>query len=172
MGNKLFIICPFSGLEHFLRTKYGEEVFFLTYSASVLQHHDYEYLSELKQFIVRENIHTITFVNDISCRFISQVIHQQEKFGLASESSLEELYIEHYFSEFKDQPMLDQKYNLAKLNVMKQVQECLQSSILGKTIEENAIKVNGLVCSKKTRSISHINLTENLKKQHELQLTY
>jgi hypothetical protein len=153
MGNKLFIICPFSGLEHFLRTKYGEDVFFLTYSASILQHNDYEYITELRQ-----------------CRFIKQVIQQKQKFGLASESTLEELYIEHYFSEFKDKSMLDQTYNLAKLNVMKQVHECLQSSIIGKTIEENAIKVKGLICSKITRSIADINITD--KKQHELQLTY
>jgi carbonic anhydrase len=170
MGNKLFIICPFSGLEHFLRTKYGEDVFFLTYSASILQHNDYEYITELRQFILREKIKSITFVNDISCRFIKQVIQQKQKFGLASESTLEELYIEHYFSEFKDKSILDQTYNLAKLNVMKQVQDCLQSGIIGKAIEENAIKVKGLICSKITRSIADINITD--KKQHELQLTY
>jgi hypothetical protein len=168
MGNQLFVICPFSGLEYFLRTHYGEDIFFLTYSAAILQYPDYEYINELKHFLLREKINFITFVNDTSCRFISQVIHQQEKFGLASESTLAQLFIEHYYTNFKDKSILDQTYNLAKLNVGSQVQECLKSSILGKTIKEHSIEVNGLITSKIDNRITQIYKTNKLKRQHAL----
>ena len=34
--NTLFIICPFCQLENYLRTKFGEDVFFMTATAGVL----------------------------------------------------------------------------------------------------------------------------------------
>ena len=34
--NSLFIICPFCQLENYLRTKFGEDVFFMTATAGIL----------------------------------------------------------------------------------------------------------------------------------------
>ncbi|RYU93373.1 hypothetical protein [Emticicia agri] len=106
MANKLFIVCPFSGLETFIRKKYGNEVFFLTYAGTVLETHDFVYNLGVKHLIFKERIKTIYIVNDTSCRFINSIIKRKKLAGLTCEKVIEELYIEYYFSYFQSQQYL------------------------------------------------------------------
>jgi hypothetical protein len=84
MSNQLFIVCPFSNLENYLNVEYANESYFLTSSIGILLNEDFEYASELKQFIYRENIKTIYFVNDTSCRFINGIIQKNTLYGSMS----------------------------------------------------------------------------------------
>lgn len=156
MNNQLFIVCPFSCMENFIKKKYGNDIYFLTSSVAILQDEDLEYVSEVKEFISREKIKTIYFVNDTSCRFINGIVHKNKLYGLKSEKLIEELYIDNYISCFKDQPLLNQKYMLAELNVNNQINRILNFTLLGDYITEFNIKVKGLITSKNAHKLLEI----------------
>jgi len=148
MTNQLFIICPFSSMEIFLQRIYGKDIFFLTYSGAVFQPGEIEYNSEICDFILREKISEIFVVNDTSCRFIDSIVSMKKTMGFASEKVIESIYIDHYFSHFKDAPLSKQKFLLAELNVKAQMKEIINSSIIGPIISDLDIDVKGLITSK------------------------
>ncbi|WP_143705988.1 hypothetical protein [Emticicia sp. TH156] len=155
MAAKLFIVCPFSNMEAFLQSRFGVDAFFLSYpGASLLQAEDFD--SVINYLITEESIRTIYLVNDADCRFIKSVIEKKGMNGLPHEQALEELYIEHYFSCFKDRPSAEQQFKLAELNVNEQVARVI--SYLGFThgSQATSIEVKGLVANKKARTLKEI----------------
>ena len=148
MDNRLFIVCPFSCMETFLQYKYGHDIYFLTYSGAIVQNQESEFIAKVEEFIFRESIKSIYIVNDTSCRFINGIINKNTLFGLSSEKVMEALYIEHYFSEFKDQSLCNQKYKLAELNVKNQIKVMLNSPLLGSCIAKFDIEVKGIITSR------------------------
>ena len=163
MNNQLFIVCPFSNMENYLKKKYGNDSYFLTTSIGILLDEDFEYASAIKQFVSREKIKTIYFVNDTSCRFINGIIQRKKLYGLKSEKLIEELYIDNYISCFKDQSIINQKYKLAEINVKNQINTILDSSLLGSYISEYEIEVKGLITSKELRKYNEIQIeTKNI----------
>jgi hypothetical protein len=161
MDNQLFVLCPFSSLETFLQNKYGENSFFLTYSGVVLQYQDLHYLLDIKDFMFREKIKTIFIVNDTSCRFINGIIKQKKKLGFESEKIIEELYIDNYFSDFKEQTIDHQLFKRTKLNIKNQINGIVNSTLLGSHIADLDIKVKGLITSKENKFYKEINTEKN-----------
>ncbi len=168
MTNKLFIVCPFSHMETFIRNKFGNDIFFLTFSGAVFQHREFEYLSAVKHFIAQEKIKTIYIVNDTSCRFINGIIHEDPLFGLRSEKVIVDLYIEHYFSEFKDQSIANQQKRLAELNVLKQANEIKTSDILGAHISEFDLEIKCLVTSRDENKFTVLQMESSETRIYEL----
>ena len=62
-------------MELYLQKKYGNEIYFITAPASVIQWNQKEYIDAIGDFIIRENIREIYLVNDTNCRFISNIIN-------------------------------------------------------------------------------------------------
>jgi len=153
-------------MEPFLQEKYGRDIFFLTYSGAVFQDQEFEYLSAVKQLLFKESIRTIYVVNDTSCRFINSIIAKKKLFGMPSEKALEALYVEYYFAHFKNQPLFHQQYKLAELNIKKQVDEIVSSSLLGDFISEFEIEVKGLITSKAKNTFKEIRIETS--RLHEL----
>lgn len=153
MANKLFIVCPFSGLEAFIRKKYGNEAFFLTYAGTVLETHDFVYNLGVKHLIFKEKIKTIYIVSDTSCRFINSIIKRKQLAGLTCEKVIEELYIEYYFSYFQSQPLFAQQYNLAELNIQTQINKILNYKLFKDFISESGIEIKGIITSKENNLI-------------------
>jgi hypothetical protein len=88
--DSLFIICPFCQLETFLRTKFGEDIFFMTATAGVLNFCSDE-ISAVKGCVKREKIKNIYLVNDVGCNFIAEAIKNEDGFGLNAERQLRNL---------------------------------------------------------------------------------
>lgn len=145
--NKLFIICPFSNIESFLRKEFGEEIFFMTYSGGVIQYCDIEFLSHVKDIVLNEKISQIYFVNDINCKFIDEVLSKKTKKNEIS-VLLEEYYVQHYFSLFENKSIANQKYNLAKINIFNQIQEFVNSFYFKNIIESEGIEIYGMITDK------------------------
>ncbi|WP_337045299.1 hypothetical protein [Emticicia sp. 17c] len=156
MANKLFIVCPFSCLENFIRTHYGNDVFFLTYAGTVLGTHDFIYNSIVKHLIHQEKIKTIYLVNDTSCQFINSVITRKQLIGLTCEKVIEEIYIEHYLSVFKGLPLQEQQHKLAELNIKAQVNNILAFKLFKDFMTEYGITIKGIITTKESSSIQEI----------------
>ncbi len=134
----------------------------------ILQKTDLEYISEVKHFIKRERIEAIYFVNDTSCRFINAIINKNELFGLPAEREIEELYVEHYYSDFEGQSLFNQKNKLAELNIRTQANEILNSSLLGSFISKFGIEIKVIITSKGKRMFKEIRIENYNSKVYEL----
>ncbi|SDZ32503.1 MULTISPECIES: carbonic anhydrase [Rhodonellum] len=156
MANQLFIICPFSGMESYLQNKYGKNIFFITYSGAIVQQQDFDYMLEVKYLIYREKIKRIYIVNDTSCRFINGIIKRNKTIGFPSQKVIEELYVEYYFSDFKDQSLFNQQQKLAEFNIKNQVDEIMNSTLFKDYIQEFSIEIKGLITSKEKRLFKEI----------------
>jgi hypothetical protein len=155
-------------MDSFLQEKYGDDIFFLTYSGAVLSNNEIDYTIAIRDFIWKQKISTIYFVNDISCRFINGIINKSKLIGLASEKILEEIYIEHYLSDFIGKPLINQQYKLAELNIKQQVHEILNAYFFRSLFCERNIEVKGLITSKNKNLIKELNLEKNQKYIYEL----
>ena len=151
-------------MEPFLRKKYGIDIFFLTAIGAVFQDSEVDYLTVLKDFIIQQKIKTIYIVMDTSCIFINGFIQSKERFGTKSDQTFEDLYIDYYFSHFEGKSLMDQKHNLASLNIEKQINEILNSAIIGPYISEFNISVRGIVSIKEKNELNEVKINNTIEK--------
>lgn len=168
MYNKLFVVCPFSNMEIFLKNNYGPDAYFLTFTGANIQHQELECMSEVRHLIISENIQAIYIVNDTSCRFIHGMLTGNWSFNMPSLSVFEDLYIEHYSTLFKNQSLIHQQRKMAELNVKYQVSELLDSFILGGCIRDLHIDIRGLITTKSKNLIKEIQFDNCNREVYEL----
>ncbi len=148
MSNKLFLVCPFSCMENFIRQKYGEDVFFLTAMAAAFQYSEEEYVAAIKDFITRENITEILIVNDTSCRFINSVLKKEKGFGTPVEKIIQEILIDNFPTIMQNQSLIEQQKQLASLNIKQQAKEIMKPELFLQQIIQNKICIRGVVTAK------------------------
>jgi hypothetical protein len=165
MNKKLFIVCPFSGMELFLQKRYGKDIFFMTASAAVIPSEDVVFLEAIREFIKREKINTIYIVNDTSCLFINNIVHKIKLVGLQSEKVIEDVFIDNYLSGFKGLSSYNQQEKLAELNVTYQAHEAMMFNVFGKEIVENDIIIKGLVTTKREYKLREIEINSIKNRQ-------
>lgn len=155
MSNKLFLVCPFSGMEGFIRHKYGNDVFFVTAMAGAFNFQNDEYKSIIQEFIERESINEIIIANDACCRFINNVLNNKKEVKSYAEDVLKKLFSDNYFYNLQDKSLAEQAEALATLNVKHQVHE-LKNSGLIKSSSFQEVKIKGLVTNKANNLIKEI----------------
>jgi carbonic anhydrase len=160
MKNKLFIVCPFSQMELFLQKKYGNEIYFITALASIMQWNQKEDMDAIRDFIIRESVQEIYLVHDTGCRFINNIITKHKLYGLPSEEIIQNIYVEHYLSDFENKELSVQQFKLAELSIKYQAEEITKSDVLGIQIIEDAILLKGLITSKKKNLFKEINIKQ------------
>ena len=157
MNDKLFFICPFSQLEHFIREKYGDDVFFITALGAVFQFEDANYVKVIRDFINRENITDIFIVNDTSCRFIKSVLEKEKGFGTFSEEVMLNLLIDNYSVIMHNKSLIEQQKSLAELNVTQQAKEIMKSELFQQQIIQNKISIKGFIITKAENKLIELN---------------
>jgi len=145
-SNILFIICPFCQLEHFLRAKFGEKVFFYTVPGGVLNFHTVETFW-LSEFLRREQITDLYLVNDVSCNFIEEAINGKQEFGLNCERQFREL-LKKLSADFESLYLKEKKELLAKTNVLAQLNYLKTQNFLKDEIPQDKIRVHGMITDK------------------------
>ena len=145
MNNKLFLVCPFSCMENFIRQKYGDDVFFITGIAAGLQLNEEGYAAVIKDFISRENITEVFIVNDTSCRFINNVLNNENSFGTHSEAVIQNLFDENFYSLLKGKTLNEQQVILAELNIKRQAKEMMKPDLFLNQITKGKICIKGLI---------------------------
>ena len=159
MSNKLFLVCPFSCMENFIRQKYGDGIFSITAMAAVFQSEEQEYLEEVKALIERESITEIIIVNDTSCRFINNVLKNENGLDSPVEKMLRKIFTDNYSAIIQKPSLPEQKQMLDMFNVKHQANEMLKS-ILFQQNHSNKIKLTGLVTTKANNRIKEINFND------------
>ena len=157
MKKNLFFICPDGHLEHFIREKYGDNVFFVTALGAVFNFNDIDYSKSLSDFIIRESITDIFIVNDTSCRFIKNVLENEKSFETFSEHTLSKLLISNYSIVTDNTSVTNKKKALAELNVKRQIEELMNDTLLLQQIIHDKISIQGIITTKAENKWIEIN---------------
>tara|TARA_B110000285_G_scaffold231819_1_gene301393 strand:- start:2561 stop:3049 length:489 start_codon:yes stop_codon:yes gene_type:complete len=155
--NKLFLICPDCYLENSIAQKYGENCFFLTALGTAFDLEEFEFMEEVNQFVIQENIKEIYIVNDFSCTFINNALKGKTDYLTKADDVLMSIVkanneIEN-ISEVKESALL-----LAKLNIKRLAFELTKSAFLGNKIEGQEIKLKGLKYDRINSKFNELNL--------------
>ena len=161
MRPTLFIVCPFSDLEHFLRRAFANQILFLSAAGGIVRHRELECCTAIETLLRTRPIGTICVVNERSCPLINAVIQRKKRIANLALESLEELYLEHLFTDFHQHPLVQQQCRLAELNVKRQINHLLASPLLSPLIKESAVAISGLVTSCKHKLIHEITTGTN-----------
>lgn len=148
MKKNLFFICPDCHLEHFIKEKYDDNVFFVTALGTVFNFDDINYSKSLSDFIIRESITDIFIVNDTSCRFINNVLEKEKSFETFSEEVLQNV-LNNNFAIIMDNKFLVAKTQvLAEFNSRRQINEITTNEMFSQQSIQGKISIKGIVSTK------------------------
>ena len=153
MTNKLFLVCPFSSLENFIRTKYGNGTFFITAMGTIFQFEEAEYLEPIQHLIECENITEIFVVSDTSCHCINNALKNRMSCVSYSETVIQKLFKDNYASVMNEKKIEQQQIKLATLIVNYQAKELKKPNCLKQQIIQNKILIREVVTSKEINQI-------------------
>ncbi len=162
MNKKLFLVCPNCQLEHFIKDRFGEDVFFLTALGAVFDFHEVAYAEAIADFIEREAVTEIFIVNDTSCCLLESVLEKREGLGTAAEQVLLHLLIENNSTVMAENTLLEKKKRLAELNVRRQFFEILSNGLLLIAIVRAKVRLKGLLTTKRAGKIKEIGVELNV----------
>lgn len=157
--NKLFLICPFSNLEHFIRRIHGADVYFMTAMATAFNF-DRETIKMTADFLDRKMITHIYVVNDTSCRFMNGVIDKKMSTGSDAEKYLEALFMENQKIIMKQSTILDKVKLLSEININKQISNFREDDSIMSLIKKNKIIIKGLITNKAAKTYMELNVEE------------
>lgn len=156
--NTLYIVCQFSQVEAFIIEKINHRARFITGLAGRLCLDD-DYGTEIiRYFIEQEEITEITIVNDTNCRFIEDVLTNNNIDPNPVTGKLKNL-LDDYKEVFPTVPTLKEKKRLlAKLNIAGHYREILNNAVLNPFFSQSGIKLNGLVTDRLCEFIEPVTL--------------
>ena len=165
MNNQLFIVCPFSNLEHWVKKQYGQDVLFLSVPAGLVPPSDDTFREDLKRIITENNITEIYVANEVSNPFIQSVIDESYKRDIALLNPVADLKEEFWMERFAGLSRQQQKLKLAELLIEQSI-EMLQNISLSMQSSDFSIQIRGVVISKKAGFI------KELKKMNRYKIAY
>ena len=145
--NKLFLICPFSNLENFIRRIFCTDVYFITAMATDFNFEP-EYIGKISEFIDRRMITEMYVVNDTSCRFINGIIHEEWHPGTEAEKKLELLFMENHPLIMRQPSMSEKVEKFAELNVKKQISNINKNACIKTKIKKGRICIKGMITNR------------------------
>lgn len=155
--NKLFLICPFSNLEHFIRRIHGIDVYFMTSMATSFNF-DREYIKMIADFLDRKMITHIYVVNDTSCRFMNGMFENKMSSGSEAEKNLEALFMDNHKIIMKQSTISEKVKLLSEINIQKQISNIREQDILLSIIDKNNICIKGLITNKAAKTYIELNV--------------
>ena len=154
--NKLFLICPFSNMENFIRRIHGTDVYFMTAMATAFSY-ERDDIRKIADFLDRRMITNIYIVNDTSCRFINSVIEQKMSSGSDAEKNLEVLLMENQKIIMKKSTTFDKVKTLTELNIIEQIFNLREHDLIMSVVEKNKISIKGLITTKLSNTYVEVN---------------
>jgi hypothetical protein len=167
MKQKLFIICPFSHIEPFLKLQYGDSHLFLTYPLATITSIDNTLKKTLKALIKAHQIKEIIIVNDVSCLLTNEVIQRERNLHFPIQRQLEFIYLEHYLRYFYKKSTEQKAINLCKINLELQYVQWHKNPILKSIIEDQFIEIKAILSNKNKNQFLELHLNHLINKKYE-----
>lgn len=150
---KLFVVCPFSQIEGFLRYKFGQESMFATAMAGNPQVEDALWLNSLVDTIRREGVTELCLVQDLQCRFLQVVMSGEAGFGTLCEEQLRQILDNNREKISAESCWADQLFAFASLKIANQANQIASLPLMEQLIRETGLSVQGMVTDKLTDAL-------------------
>ena len=157
MNNKLFIVCPFSDMENFIRRKYGSDVFFVSAMGTIFDSHESSIHETIKQLLTHQKVTALYLVSDTSCRFLNNALNSICRYSSYPDSTIQKLLINNHAKWTQNKTKDNQQTLLAELILKHQAAGLQQHNLLSEGLEDK-ISVTGLITSKKNDNIIELQM--------------
>ncbi|HMO63133.1 MAG TPA: hypothetical protein PKC39_13160 [Ferruginibacter sp.] len=144
-SNKLFIVCPFCQMEHFIR-KHFKNALFISAPAGILQIDTKEEAPLIKTHILQQKITDIYSICDTNCHFIQQAVTGKQQFMLNCE-----YHLSVYADASRDISTAGNKITalqIAAIAVQHQLYILNHTALFGAEIANKKITLHGIVSNK------------------------
>ena len=160
MDNKLFLNCPDSHLESFIRDLFDSNAMFYSALGTVFNYDNDEFLEGFNSFLKQESISEIIVVNSTKNRFLQNCIDLKYNFNLKSEKIIKTLFESNYPLIMAHKTRENRLAQLAELNIYREFNNIYSSAALKELIIKNGIKISGMIISNTDISTIQFNQTE------------
>ena len=167
MNRILFIVCPFSSTEGFLRRAYGDGHYFLTVPGAIPDLDDPFTLETVRNLIVDRGVRCIQVVNDASCRFIDAVVGGRDAVGLPVGERLAETYAASGLERAVGLSRQERRMRLAECNVRRQLERMEDAPVLGETMKFYGVRAKATVTCRENGLIMDLNRHVRNRVVHE-----
>lgn len=163
--NKLFLTCPVSRMEPFIKDRYGWDGYFLTALGAVFNFQEINYSEALRDFLERKAIEEIYIVNDTSCPFIKSILEKEKGYETDAERVMLHLLIDNYSQINAESSMAERQIMFATLNLRRQALEIISNDLFRPILIRSKISVTGLLTTKEKGWLKevNVNLQENYR---------
>ncbi len=146
--NKLFLICPDSHLENFIRQYYGDRTYYLTALGAVFDFRRVNYAEAVANFIRHKPISEIYLTQDIAGKFLRNILDKKSGLGTVAEKKLLDLLIDNYSGIMRHTSREQQLSCLADIALREQANELRANYLLQQTISESGASLKGLLINR------------------------
>lgn len=163
--NKLFLTCPFSHMEPFIKERYGWDGYFLNAPGAVFSFGEIDYSEALRDFLEQRTIKELYIVNDTSCPFIKSILEGGKGYETKAEQVMRNLFIDNYFEIMDKDSLAERTIALATLNLERQAQDIVSNDLLQPMLHRMQIRISGVLTTREKGSLREvtINLQENYR---------
>lgn len=163
--NKLFLVCPVSQMEPFIKDRYGWDGYFLTAPGAVFNFQEIDYSEALRDFLERTDIKEVFIVNDTSCPFIKSILEKEKTYETKAEQVLLNLLMDNYSQIMARASLAERKILLATMNIQRQALDLFSNELLQPILKHLQIRVTGILTTKGKGWLKEVNvkLQENYK---------
>lgn len=145
MTKKLFILCPFSKMEPFIRKHFGELIYCMTFPGTDFYQDTDQKMEQILHFVKQEEITDIILVNDLDCPFLSGIIKNKPLGGWPFENTLQDLFLSQYINVFKEKSKLMRQIKLSEMYILYQAQKFTKELAKRKNPGDNPLKIKALM---------------------------
>lgn len=167
MNRILFIVCPFSSTEAFLRKAFGDGHCFLTVPGAIPDLEDPFTLETIRNLIVEKGVRSIRVVNDASCRFIEAVVEGGEMKGMPAVGRIAEAFATTGLDRAEGLSRTVLKTRLAECNVIRQLERMEDTPALKETMTVFGVRSKGIVTCLESGLIMDLNTRVRNRVVHE-----
>lgn len=149
--SRLFLVCPDCHMEMPIRKQYGDNSFFLTALGTAFDLTDFEFMEEVNQLVIKEDIKEIILVNDHQCTFVKSALQNEVRFNTKAEKIL--VNIANSSDDIKSIHNQELKSKqISKVNLKRLAFDLIDSAFIGNKISEGDITLTGVIYNKEDKS--------------------
>ena len=149
---RLLFICPDCNLEVPLREIYGGNSVCLTALGTAFDLTEFEFMEEVNQIIINENINEIVLVNDHACTFTKSAIMGTNRFDTNAEHILLDIVNNNPDIKNVQNEQLKAK-EISKANIRRLASELSESAFIGSKINNGEIVMKAIIYNREDGSI-------------------
>ena len=147
-NSKIYLVCPFSFMENYIRREFGEESYFITSMASVMLTKDDNFYQYLRGLIVENNIPELVVNVDLECDFFNRVFFGEKLYETPSEMFLKAVFDSNRSEIVSESSILEQKIRFAEIVINSQIDNL--NALLNNGSDDLPLhfKITGLITNK------------------------